>query len=96
MKVSLDTLQLHGAVSKETVIEMCEGALKNSQAQLSIAITGLDEAATDKDKKGIVWFGMAGIEKKTVTFMYQYKGNRALFAKKVIVDALKILINYIK
>jgi nicotinamide-nucleotide amidase len=35
------TLKRYGAVSGETAVAMAEGALKNSEADLSVAITGI-------------------------------------------------------
>lgn len=39
--VSTDTLKNFGAVSRETALEMAAGALKASQAQVSVAVTGI-------------------------------------------------------
>ena len=39
--VSLATLQAHGAVSRQTAIEMAEGALARSRADLAVSVTGI-------------------------------------------------------
>ena len=39
--VSPKTLEAHGAVSRETAIEMANGALSNSRADVSVAVTGI-------------------------------------------------------
>lgn len=39
--VKADTLAAHGAVSRETALEMAAGALVNSRASLSVAVTGI-------------------------------------------------------
>lgn len=39
--VSEETLALYGAVSRETALEMSEGALKRSGADLVVAVTGI-------------------------------------------------------
>ncbi|KQV42495.1 MULTISPECIES: CinA family protein [unclassified Rhizobium] len=39
--VSSETLAAHGAVSRETAIEMAKGALDGSSADVSIAVTGV-------------------------------------------------------
>lgn len=41
LRVSVDTLQKFGAVSRETAMEMAAGALSASQAQISVAVTGI-------------------------------------------------------
>ncbi|MCF3638670.1 CinA family protein [Rhizobium sp. TRM95111] len=39
--VSRDTLEAHGAVSRPTAIEMAEGAIRHSEANISVAVTGI-------------------------------------------------------
>ena len=39
--VSQDTLEIHGAVSEETALEMVDGALKGSKNSLAVAVTGI-------------------------------------------------------
>ncbi|RWM14357.1 MAG: CinA family protein [Mesorhizobium sp.] len=59
--VSAATLDAHGAVSRETVLEMAAGALTYSQASLSLAVTGIaGPSGGSADKPvGLVWFGIA-------------------------------------
>lgn len=58
--VSAATLDAHGAVSRETVLEMAVGALAHSQASLSLAVTGIaGPSGGSADKPvGLVWFGI--------------------------------------
>lgn len=39
--VSAETLGAHGAVSRQTAIEMAEGALSRSRADITVAVTGI-------------------------------------------------------
>lgn len=39
--VSAETLAAHGAVSKETALEMAAGALSRSRADMTVAVTGI-------------------------------------------------------
>lgn len=59
--VSADTLQAHGAVSRETALEMAAGALARSRAGLSLAVTGVAGPGGGSPEKpvGLVWFGVA-------------------------------------
>ncbi len=41
LKVSEGTLATHGAVSRQTAIEMVEGALAASRADIAVAVTGI-------------------------------------------------------
>lgn len=67
--VSPGTLENHGAVSSETAHEMAAGALKNSRAGITLAVTGIagpDGGSVEKPV-GLVWFGMAVTGKPVVT-----------------------------
>lgn len=59
--VPASTLERHGAVSGETAAAMAAGALKNSQADLSVAITGIAGPAGGSNEKpvGLVHFAAA-------------------------------------
>ena len=53
------TLETHGAVSRETVIEMVSGALVNSGASVAVAVTGIAGPGGGSEGKpvGTVWIG---------------------------------------
>ncbi len=59
--VSAATLEAHGAVSRETVLEMASGALARSRAGLALAVTGIAGPGGGSPEKpvGLVWFGVA-------------------------------------
>ena len=59
--VSAATLDTHGAVSRETVLEMAAGALAHSRAGLALAVTGIAGPGGGSPEKpvGLVWFGVA-------------------------------------
>ena len=66
------TLAAHGAVSEEIASEMALGALKNSQAALSVSVTGIAGPGGSEHKpEGRVCFGLAtrtGVATETVEF----------------------------
>ena len=76
--VSAATLDAHGAVSRETVLEMAAGALTHSQASLSLAVTGIAGPGGGSAEKpiGLVWFGIALAGQPIVA-------ERQLFGQKV-------------
>ncbi len=57
--VSTEALDSYGAVSEQVVIEMVEGALKNSQADIALSISGIagPEGGTKEKPVGTVCFG---------------------------------------
>jgi nicotinamide-nucleotide amidase len=58
--VSGATLDAHGAVSEQVAAEMATGALRNSEATLSVSITGIaGPGGSDHKPEGRVCFGIA-------------------------------------
>ena len=60
--VSAQTLEHHGAVSCETVLEMAQGALGHSSARLAVAVSGIAGPGGGSPEKpvGTVWIAWAG------------------------------------
>ncbi|WP_282118293.1 CinA family protein [Ruegeria atlantica] len=66
--VQPETLETHGAVSEEVAQEMADGALRNSDAQLTVSITGIAGPGGSEFKpEGRVCFGLAVDGQKTIT-----------------------------
>ena len=58
--VTQSTLDAHGAVSEDVAVEMAEGALARSDADLAVAVTGLAGPGGSEFKpEGRVCFGLA-------------------------------------
>jgi nicotinamide-nucleotide amidase len=55
------TLAAHGAVSRQTAVEMARGALSHSQADIAIAVTGIagPSGGTDEKPVGLVHLAAA-------------------------------------
>jgi nicotinamide-nucleotide amidase len=70
--VKAATLEVFGAVSEEVAAEMAKGALTHSEAQLSVAITGIaGPGGSDHKPEGRVCFGLhygKGSATQTVEF----------------------------
>jgi nicotinamide-nucleotide amidase len=59
--VSNETLETHGAVSRDTALEMAKGALERSKAGIAVSVTGLAGPGGGSENRpvGLVWFGLA-------------------------------------
>ena len=70
--VSAETLDTHGAVSEQVAAEMALGALKHSNATLSVSVTGIaGPGGSDFKPEGRVCFGIAtkdGVETQQIDF----------------------------
>lgn len=86
-----ETLENHGAVSEQTVREMAVGALKNSHAQVALAISGIagPGGATPFKPVGTVCLAwvMAGGEVRSE--MRQFSGDRQDVRRQAVEAALR-------
>ncbi len=76
--VQESTLIAYGAVSEAVVREMADGALGNSTAQFSLAVSGIagPEGGTPDKPVGTVWFAWALANGVTTVARHQFSGNR--------------------
>ncbi len=72
--VSPATLETYGAVSAETVLEMAEGALRNSGSDLAVAVSGIagPDGGSEEKPVGTVWFGLASADKAPQAVKLQF------------------------
>lgn len=94
--VKPEIIKKFGAVSEETAIEMAQGALSHSAAQLSIAITGIagpDGGTADKPV-GTVWIAY-GKENKIFASHFLFPGERDEIRHQAIEKALQQVWTYI-
>ena len=92
--VKQSTLDEFGAVSEQTVFEMAQGALKHSNAQLSLAITGIagPEGGMPDKPVGTVWFAWAGENIEPRAEVQHFQGDRASIRQQSVDFALEGLI----
>lgn len=95
--VSRDCLDQHGAVSEPTALAMAEGALQNSQATVSLSVTGIAGPAGGRAEKpvGFVCFGFAANGKASLTVAKQFSGDRQAVREQSILFALEALIAFL-
>lgn len=95
LQVKQLTLEHYGAVSEKVAIEMAEGALKNSDADLAISVTGIagPSGGTVNKPIGLVILAGKTRDKKADCWIRKYTGGRELIRKQAIISALELSIN---
>ncbi len=78
LKVSSELMRAHGAVSSEVAAAMAEGALRVSEADLAVSVTGIagPGGGTEEKPVGTVWFGLAVRGEETITKTRRLVGDR--------------------
>ncbi|EEW25975.1 CinA family protein [Rhodobacter ferrooxidans] len=91
--VSPATLTTHGAVSEAVAIEMAQGALAHSKADLAVAITGIaGPGGSDFKPEGRVCFALAMAGRPTVAETVEFgPRGRAAVRSAACVQALTLL-----
>lgn len=91
--VSAEMLEKYGAVSSQTAYEMAEGALKNSRAGITLAVTGIagPDGGSPEKPVGLVWFGMAVKDRPVVTekIVFDNQG-RGFIRRETVKHALRM------
>jgi len=90
-----ETLGNFGAVSQEVANEMSTGALKNSEANLGISITGIAGPGGGSLAKpvGTVYFSIANQKKVILEHKADFKGSRETIRKESVLFVLNKLLN---
>ncbi len=91
LRVSAETLLRHGAVSEETVLEMVAGALVQSGASISVAVTGIAGPAGGTEEKplGTVWIGWKRRGGYPRTRLFHFQGSRESVRRQTVAAALR-------
>ena len=91
--VSPQILRDHGAVSRETALEMAAGALARSKAGIAISVTGIAGPGGGSYEKpvGLVWFGiaLAGRDPSAESRIFEDRG-RDFIRRETVRHALTI------
>lgn len=91
--VSRETLGEHGAVSPQIAKKMAIGALKNSNARISISVTGIagPDGGSQEKPVGLVYIGIA-MENGAIAFKNNFEGNRLNVRQQTVEKALNLLL----
>ncbi len=95
--VSADTLDKHGAVSSQCVEEMLTGAIKMTESNHSIAVSGIagPSGGTLEKPVGTVYIGVNINSTKTIE-KYHFKGDREEIQHEATRTAIKLFGKKIK
>jgi len=92
--VNAMTLQQHGAVSEQTVIEMAQGCLGLSGSDLAVAVSGIagPDGGTEDKPVGTVWIGWATRCDGKITTSAErcsFEGGRDEVRSRTVIAALQ-------
>jgi nicotinamide-nucleotide amidase len=91
--VKTETLEKHGAVSRETALEMASGARLRLSSEWSVAITGIagPSGGTKEKPVGTVWLAVVGPGFEEAVHQ-QFKGDREQIRNSAVESALTMLL----
>ena len=97
LDVPEDILNKHGAVSEQTALHMAAGALKNSQANLAVSVTGIagPGGGTDEKPVGLVYIGYAAKNKDAFATEHHFSGSRTDIREQTATAALNLILKEI-
>ncbi len=92
LDVSKDVIQTHGAVSEECAAAMAKGALRNSNANLAVSVTGIagPNGGTKDKPVGLVYIGVAS-QNKIEIMKCNFEGSRDQIRTSTVNMALNLL-----
>lgn len=95
--VNPETLESHGAVSQETVLEMAEAARLAFDAGIGVSISGVagPTGGTPEKPIGLVWIGLSAT-RYTRAWEHHFPGDRLEVKERSARAALQHLIDYLR
>lgn len=90
--VKKETLEIYGAVSKNTAIEMAEGVARTSGTDIGISTTGIagPSGGTDEKPVGLVYIGLY-IKGQTYVKKLTFPGDRQSIRQRTVTSSLDFL-----
>ena len=95
--VSWETLNSHGAVSRETVLEMARGARNRLSTDLAVSISGIAGPGGGMDEKpvGTTWIGLVAVDGEWAR-RFLFSGDRLQNKASAADASLQFLLDYLK
>jgi len=93
-----DTLAAHGAVSEQVAAEMAAGALKHSEADIAVSVTGIaGPGGSEAKPEGRVCFGLARHHERPETRLIEFGAlGRAEVRRRSVETALDWILDAVK
>ena len=97
LHVSAETLEKYGAVSRETVMEMAEGAMNALKTDCAVATSGIagPGGGTPDKPVGTVWIAVA-YKNEIITMKQSGDYGRAENVRKTVQNALELLLELLR
>jgi PncC family amidohydrolase len=95
--VNQRTIDLYGAVSRETVIEMARGARIKLSAQIGLSVSGIagPGGASPEKPVGLTWIGLSTPDYEQA-WSYIWSGDRLQVKEQTANQGLKLLVEFLK
>ena len=95
--VSPKTLDKHGAVSRETVIEMARGVRQRLGAEIGLSVSGIagPGGGTAEKPVGLTWIGLSAAGHEAA-WSYRWHGSRIQVKAQAADQALRLLLDYLE
>ena len=97
VNVKKETLEKHGAVSKEVALEMVKGAASKSKADVAISATGIagPDGGTPDKPVGLLYIGLS-IKGDVTIHEFNLQGNREENRRATVEEGFKLLLEAMK
>lgn len=94
--VSWETLDKHGAVSKEVVLEMARGVRNALSADIGVSVSGIagPGGGTPEKPVGLTWIGLSAVDVEQA-WSYIWPGGRLAVKERSAQAVLKLLVDYL-
>ena len=95
--VSRETLERHGAVSRETVLEMARGVQAALGSDIGLSISGIAGPGGGSPEKptGTVWIGLSAPGQE-IARHYLFQGDRLAVKEQSAEAAMRLLLDYLE
>ena len=96
LQVKSETLENFGAVSAETAMEMAQGALLNSRAQIAVAVTGIagPGGGTAEKPVGLVFVGWQVEGREPGFLKLLLEGDRQAVRVQTVERVMRLLVEF--